>query len=197
MISPVTASLTPAPDVEPDRRRHLPRRQDADRDRQRGALRGADPRRRDPRRGTEARHGARRDTLHRRPPADASDQDPPVLLGRRGVAAALAVAAATAAVAAGCGGDEVEPNPPVTPDPAYGSRSRTSSSSTPTTRTSRRSRSGSCRSPIREIVDGGTQFTNYYDTTPLCCPARAGAPHRPVRPQQRRAREQARLRRSG
>ena len=27
---------------------------------------------------------------------------------------------------------------------------------------------------FREIVDHGTNFTNYYDATPLCCPARAG-----------------------
>ena len=82
------------------------------------------------------------------------------------------MAAATAAVA-GCGGDDVEPNPPVTPDPAYGAQpnfvviytdDQDASSFTNQTM------------PIthREIVRRGTQFTNYYDTTPLCCPARAG-----------------------
>ncbi len=87
--------------------------------------------------------------------------------------AALAVAAATAAVAAGCGGDEVEPNPPVTPDPAYGSQPNIVFVYTDDQDIS----SFTQRiMPItyREIVDGGIQFTNYFDTTPLCCPARAG-----------------------
>ncbi len=63
--------------------------------------------------------------------------------------------------------------PPVTPDPAYGAQpnfvviytdDQDASSFTNQTM------------PIthREIVRRGTQFTNYYDTTPLCCPARAG-----------------------
>jgi arylsulfatase A-like enzyme len=96
-----------------------------------------------------------------------------VLVGKRTLAAAVAVALATAALATGCGGDNVEPNPPVKPNPAYGEQpnivfiytdDQDFSSFQPQY----------MPNTFRDIADPGTVFTNYYDATPLCCPARAG-----------------------
>jgi arylsulfatase A-like enzyme len=87
--------------------------------------------------------------------------------------AAILVAAFTAALVAGCGGDDPDPNPPVTPNPAYGAQpnivfvytdDQDYSSFKPQY----------MPNTFRDIVEPGTEFTNYYDATPLCCPARAG-----------------------
>jgi N-acetylglucosamine-6-sulfatase len=96
-----------------------------------------------------------------------------VFLGRRAIYAAFAVAALTAALVAGCGGDDVKPNPPVTPDPAYGSQPNIvfvlTDDQDYTSFTKR-----IMPNTFRDIVEPGTEFSNYYDATPLCCPARAG-----------------------
>ncbi len=96
-----------------------------------------------------------------------------MLLGGKSLVAAIVVAMLTAALVGGCGGDDVEPNPPVTPDPAYGQQPNFVFVYTDDQDLSSFQRRVM---PItfEEIVDPGTLFTNFYDTTPLCCPARAG-----------------------
>jgi N-acetylglucosamine-6-sulfatase len=91
---------------------------------------------------------------------------------RAAVAAATALATAGLALASGCGGGE-EPNPPVSPDPAYGEQPNIVFVLTDDQDYSSFKRRIMPRT-YSEIVDRGTRFLNYYDTTPLCCPARAG-----------------------
>ena len=88
----------------------------------------------------------------------------------RRIAAAAAIAAALI-VAGGCGGED--PNPPIEPDPAYGEQPNIVFIYTDDQDYSSFTRR-IMPNTFREIVDRGTNFTNYYDATPLCCPARAG-----------------------
>jgi arylsulfatase A-like enzyme len=96
-----------------------------------------------------------------------------VLVGKGAIAAALAVALTTAALAVGCGGDDVEPNPPVKPNPAYGDQPNIVFIYTDDQDFSS-FRPQYMPNTFNDIADPGTVFSNYYDATPLCCPARAG-----------------------
>ena len=91
---------------------------------------------------------------------------------RAAVATAITLATAALALVSGCGGGE-EPNPPVTPDPAFGEQPNIVFVLTDDQDYSS-FRRGSC--PTRSATSSitGPRFTNYYDATPLCCPARAG-----------------------
>lgn len=92
-------------------------------------------------------------------------------LARLGVAAALCAAAvALASALAGCGGDE--PNPPVTPNPAFGQQPNVVFVLTDDqdyASYNRRTMPNTWRLLGRQ----GTTFANTHDTTPLCCPSRA------------------------
>jgi N-acetylglucosamine-6-sulfatase len=86
-------------------------------------------------------------------------------------AAAIAVAAASVAVGIGCGGGE-EPNPPVKPDPRFGEAPNIVFVLTDDQDYASFKRRV-MPNTFRLLVDKGTTFSNYYDATPLCCPARA------------------------
>ena len=82
----------------------------------------------------------------------------------------LAVATCAIVLASGCGGED--PNPPVTPDPAFGEQPNivfVLTDDQDYTSFNRRIMPHT----FRLVADPGTRFTNYYDATPLCCPARA------------------------
>lgn len=87
--------------------------------------------------------------------------------------AAVAVALATGALAGCFGGDGEKPNPPVKPNPVYGQQPNIVFIYTDDQDYSSFQRQY-MPNTFRDIVDPGTNFTNYYDATPLCCPARAG-----------------------
>ncbi len=87
------------------------------------------------------------------------------------VAPAAALAAAViAAGAIGCGGED--PNPPVTPDPAFGAQPNIVFVLTDDQDYQSFNRLTMPRTH-RLLARHGTTFTNYVDATPLCCPARA------------------------
>ena len=86
----------------------------------------------------------------------------------------LALAAAIAgalAVGAGCGGED--PNPPVKPTPQFGAQPNILFIYTDDQDYESYNRQ-TMPHTVRLLGDRGTTFTNYYDATPLCCPARAG-----------------------
>ena len=91
---------------------------------------------------------------------------------RAAVAVATALATGALAVASGCGGGD-EPNPAITPDPAYGAQPNIVFIYTDDQDYSSFNRRIMPHT-FADIVDHGSDFTNYYDATPLCCPARAG-----------------------
>ncbi len=85
--------------------------------------------------------------------------------------AAVAAAAASAlAVGAGCGGED--PNPPVEPAPRFGDQPNFVFVLTDDQDYESYDRR-TMPNTVRLLGDRGTTFTNYYDATPLCCPARA------------------------
>ena len=89
------------------------------------------------------------------------------MIWRLGVAAATV--AAVAALVGGCGGgDEYEP----TADPAYGSQPNFVVILTDDENLKQFNRRY-MRRTRKLIADPGTEFTNYYVATPLCCPSRA------------------------
>ncbi len=90
---------------------------------------------------------------------------------RTAVAVATALATGALAVASGCGGDE--PNPAITPDPAFGAQPNIVFIYTDDQDYSSFNRRVMPHT-FADIVDHGSDFKNYYDATPLCCPARAG-----------------------
>jgi N-acetylglucosamine-6-sulfatase len=83
----------------------------------------------------------------------------------------MAAALACVAPGAGCGGDE-EPNPPVNPDPRFGEQPNIVFVLTDDQDYESFKREV-MPNTFKYLVDRGTTFTNYYDATPLCCPARA------------------------
>ncbi len=87
---------------------------------------------------------------------------------RAAVAAALAACLAAAVI--GCGGEGE--NPPVTPDPAFGRQPNIVFVLTDDQDLSSYTRKLMPKT-FRLLGDRGTTFTNYFDATPLCCPARA------------------------
>lgn len=89
-------------------------------------------------------------------------------LARLGVAAAVCAAAVTLAA---CGG--TEPNPAVTPSPAFGEQPNIVFVLTDDQDYESYNRR-TMPNTVRLLGDKGTTFTNYWDATPLCCPARAG-----------------------
>ena len=91
---------------------------------------------------------------------------------RAAIAAATALATGALAVASGCGGGD-EPNPAITPDPAFGAQPNIVFIYTDDQDYSSFNRRVMPHT-FADIVDHGSDFTNYYDATPLCCPARAG-----------------------
>ncbi len=94
-------------------------------------------------------------------------------VGRLGAAASVAGLALIGGVwLGGCGGGE-EPNPPVDPTPAYGAQPNIVFVYTDDQDYASFKRRFMPHT-FAEIVDRGTTFTNFYDATPLCCPARAG-----------------------
>jgi arylsulfatase A-like enzyme len=92
-------------------------------------------------------------------------------LGRAAVAALLASTTIVLASVTGCGGED--PNPPVVPDPAFGEQPNIVFIYTDDQDYTSYNRE-TMPNTVRLIGDQGTTFTNYYDATPLCCPARAG-----------------------
>ena len=93
-------------------------------------------------------------------------------VARSGVAAALCAAAvALASALAGCGGED--PNPPVAPKPAFGEQPNIVFILTDDQDYESYNRRTMPKT-MHLIGDHGTTFTNYWDATPLCCPARAG-----------------------
>ena len=91
-------------------------------------------------------------------------------IARARLAALAGVATCALVVASGCGGED--PNPPVTPDPAFGEQPNivfVLTDDQDYTSFNRRIMPHT----FRLVADPGTRFTNYYDATPLCCPARA------------------------
>ncbi len=86
---------------------------------------------------------------------------------------AIAIAVAAVTVVAGCGGgDDEKPNPLVKPNPAYGEQPNivfVYVDDQDLASFKRRIMPNT----FRLIVDKGTNFTNYFDATSLCCPARA------------------------
>ncbi len=158
------------PGREPDSQRLVPRRQRRARRRHRGAVRGSGPRFCDPRRAARCGHCERQGVVHRRPAARLLSECEAVQVGRAWFAVALIVGLAAATAVAGCGGPD--PNPPVTPDPATGEQPNivfVLTDDQDYTSFNRRIMPHT----FDLIVDQGTRFTNYYDATPLCCPARA------------------------
>lgn len=90
------------------------------------------------------------------------------------VAAFVVLLAALLVFVTGCGGGGGEdPNPAVKPDPAYGAQPNIVFIYTDDQDYASFNRR-IMPNTFREVVDPGTNFTNYYDATPLCCPARAG-----------------------
>jgi arylsulfatase A-like enzyme len=83
------------------------------------------------------------------------------------------VAVAIVAAAIGCGGSQEEPNPVSKPHPAYGDQPNIVFVLTDDQDLTSFTREHMPHT-FADIVDKGTNFTNYYDATPLCCPARAG-----------------------
>ena len=88
------------------------------------------------------------------------------------VATAITLATAALALVSGCGGGE-EPNPAITPDPAFGEQPNIVFVLTDDQDYSSFRREIMPQT-FNDVVDHGTTFRNYYDATPLCCPARAG-----------------------
>lgn len=81
-----------------------------------------------------------------------------------------AAAVAVAAAIAGCGGEE--PNPPVEPDPAFGSQPNFVFVLTDDQDFASYDRETMPRTWAL-LGDRGATFTDTHDTTPLCCPSRA------------------------
>jgi N-acetylglucosamine-6-sulfatase len=94
-----------------------------------------------------------------------------VQVSRRSVAALIA-AAAVAALAAGCGDEAPEPNPPVTPDPAFGEQPNIVFVLTDDQDYASYNRR-TMPNTYRLLGEQGVTFANHVDTTPLCCPSRA------------------------
>jgi N-acetylglucosamine-6-sulfatase len=94
-----------------------------------------------------------------------------VQVRRAAVAALLATTTIALSAAVGCGGED--PNPPVQPDPAFGQQPNIVFVYTDDQDFTSYNRETMPRT-MHLIGDQGTTFTNYYDATPLCCPARAG-----------------------
>ncbi len=92
-------------------------------------------------------------------------------VARSGAAAALCAAVvALASALAGCGGEE--PNPAVTPKPAFGEQPNIVFILTDDQDYESYNRQVMPYT-VRLLGRKGTTFTNYWDVTPLCCPARA------------------------
>lgn len=93
-------------------------------------------------------------------------------VGRAAPAALLvAIAIAAGVTVLGCGGQD--PNPPVEPHPAFGAQPNIVFILTDDQDYT--SYNGEIMpNTVHLLADHGTTFTNYYDATPLCCPARAG-----------------------
>jgi N-acetylglucosamine-6-sulfatase len=92
-------------------------------------------------------------------------------IARLGAAAAFAAVLVSAGLV-GCGGGE-DPNPPVKPKPAFGEQPNIVFVLTDDQDYGSYDRRF-MPNTVRLIGGNGTTFTNYWDTTPLCCPARAG-----------------------
>ena len=94
---------------------------------------------------------------------------------KRAARVALLVAALTAGLVAivGCGGSDEQPNPPVSPHPAAGEQPNIVFVYVDDQELASFKREYMPHT-FKDVVDPGTNFTNFYDATPLCCPARAG-----------------------
>jgi N-acetylglucosamine-6-sulfatase len=88
------------------------------------------------------------------------------------LAVALAIATVGAALAVGCGGDSDEPNPQVAPEPRFGEQPNIVFVLTDDQDYESYNRR-TMPNTVRLLGAHGTTFTNYWDATPLCCPARA------------------------
>ena len=86
----------------------------------------------------------------------------------RALAAFATLLSATATL--GCGGEDE--NPPVKPDPAFAEQPNIVFVLTDDQDLASFKRKVMPKT-FRLLVDRGTTFTNYFDSTPLCCPARA------------------------
>jgi arylsulfatase A-like enzyme len=86
----------------------------------------------------------------------------------RGIAVAAAAAAAVAVLVGACGGDDYEPDA----DPVYGGQPNFVVILTDDQNRKQFNRRY-MRRTRKLIADPGTEFTNYYAATPLCCPSRA------------------------